>query len=527
MSNDIDNGGIDREILEKKHWNVNNFTSEYLITEGLGLDYENTNEDEISEQATEIINNRLRNGIVDEATFYKDVKIKILNELCDEECIQNKFSWEYEHTQDSVTAPSRFDKKIVGSDPHYIIKQERLDIGQSVNVPHGKGTINPTQRNTVKRMLYINSAHRTRTEYKETCDDTSHFNTEFMINLSEPLLNVLSIKLHSIQIPNTWYVFDHHLKNNFFYCKNKEKKITLKPGNYIPSDLLSDLKKTENYTPTSSISSLTFIFTENKFSITSSDKTTNVINFFDKKDINYFDQSLGWYMGYRPSASFKTGVDVNTRPAISQMEPNVHGPSSFLLLIDDFNHNRLNSAFVSSNNIDTKRTDLPSYYSTSKKIGHLVADGEYNNLKDDISGASGLTPDKLDTAVNLAEKMLAPPTKGSHMEYPNKNTTQAMRYAANEILANLDTEVVYTPAVSTNDIFAIIPITNRKGGESVDTSTMLTASGEELQNNERMYFGPVNIDKLRIKLLDDKGNLVNLNDCDGSFTICVEQLYQY
>ena len=76
MSNDIDNGGIDREILEKKHWNVNNFTSEYLITEGLGLDYENTNEDEISEQATEIINNRLRNGIVDEATFYKDVKIQ-------------------------------------------------------------------------------------------------------------------------------------------------------------------------------------------------------------------------------------------------------------------------------------------------------------------------------------------------------------------------------------------------------------------------------------------------------------------
>ena len=44
-------------------------------------------------------------------------------------------------------------------------------------------------------------------------------------------------------------------------------------------------------------------------------------------------------------------------------------------------------------------------------------------------------------------------------------------------------------------------------------------------NVPRTYSGPVKIDKLRIRLLDDKGNLVNLHDNDWSFTLIVEQLH--
>ena len=44
-------------------------------------------------------------------------------------------------------------------------------------------------------------------------------------------------------------------------------------------------------------------------------------------------------------------------------------------------------------------------------------------------------------------------------------------------------------------------------------------------NVPRVYSGPVKIDKLRIRLLDDKGNLVNLHDNDWSFTLIVEQLH--
>ena len=44
------------------------------------------------------------------------------------------------------------------------------------------------------------------------------------------------------------------------------------------------------------------------------------------------------------------------------------------------------------------------------------------------------------------------------------------------------------------------------------------------QENVRKYSGPVDIERLKIQLLDDKGNLVNLHDNDWSFSLIVEQL---
>ena len=42
---------------------------------------------------------------------------------------------------------------------------------------------------------------------------------------------------------------------------------------------------------------------------------------------------------------------------------------------------------------------------------------------------------------------------------------------------------------------------------------------------KRSYFGPVDIMKLRIRLLDEFGREIDLNNGDFSFTIRVEQLY--
>tara|TARA_Y100000768_G_scaffold375691_1_gene346776 strand:- start:4367 stop:5677 length:1311 start_codon:yes stop_codon:yes gene_type:complete len=43
--------------------------------------------------------------------------------------------------------------------------------------------------------------------------------------------------------------------------------------------------------------------------------------------------------------------------------------------------------------------------------------------------------------------------------------------------------------------------------------------------SRREYFGPVNIKKMHIKLLDELGRVVNLNNNDFSFSIVIEQLY--
>jgi len=49
----------------------------------------------------------------------------------------------------------------------------------------------------------------------------------------------------------------------------------------------------------------------------------------------------------------------------------------------------------------------------------------------------------------------------------------------------------------------------------------------QLQENKRVYFGPVDIERMRVKLVTDKGHVVNLNGGDWSFIMLCETLYQY
>jgi hypothetical protein len=50
--------------------------------------------------------------------------------------------------------------------------------------------------------------------------------------------------------------------------------------------------------------------------------------------------------------------------------------------------------------------------------------------------------------------------------------------------------------------------------------------GGTLQNQDRIYFGPVNIHRMSIKLLNDKGEILDLNGADWSVQLICEQLYQ-
>ena len=95
----------------------------------------------------------------------------------------------------------------------------------------------------------------------------------------------------------------------------------------------------------------------------------------------------------------------------------------------------------------------------------------------------------------------------------------------NEILKNRVTKKTRSYGPTTTDVLAIIPL---KGVTSLRANKEpYIEFGSSVQSNTRTYFGPVNIERLRVKLIDDKGNLMNLYDNDWSFSIIVEQLYQY
>jgi len=67
-----------------------------------------------------------------------------------------------------------------------------------------------------------------------------------------------------------------------------------------------------------------------------------------------------------------------------------------------------------------------------------------------------------------------------------------------------------------NDQSAIAKIPNNPNLQQLD---------DIFYQSRREYFGPVNISKVHIKLLDELGRIVDLNNNDFSFSIVIEQLY--
>ena len=79
-------------------------------------------------------------------------------------------------------------------------------------------------------------------------------------------------------------------------------------------------------------------------------------------------------------------------------------------------------------------------------------------------------------------------------------------------------------APTSGDILAILPV---KTSTTVPTGSHIVEFSGSLQSNKRVYFGPVDIDRMAVKLLDDKGNILNLNGSDWCVTLMCECLYQY
>ena len=70
-----------------------------------------------------------------------------------------------------------------------------------------EGLVDPLERETITSLLSINSKFR---------DSYSKSTTDFNLDLNEPLTNVVSIKLASIEILNSYYTISEYLRTNTF-----------------------------------------------------------------------------------------------------------------------------------------------------------------------------------------------------------------------------------------------------------------------------------------------------------------------
>ena len=99
----------------------------------------------------------------------------------------------------------------------------------------------------VNRILNIDSQYRDSVKYP--------FATDFSIDLSEKVKNIVSVSMYSIQIPYTWYTINNYFGSNFFVIKcmanglnegDYDYKISISAGNYTSDNLVSSIQSSLN-----------------------------------------------------------------------------------------------------------------------------------------------------------------------------------------------------------------------------------------------------------------------------------------
>jgi hypothetical protein len=229
-------------------------------------------------------------------------------------------------------------------------------------------------------------------------------------------------------------------------------------------------------------------------------------------------------MGYRvPYMS----VDLSGNKASAILDLN--GPKYLILVIDDYNQNHVNNTLVSITQFSSN-LKVPSYYSPDLPYTCGVPGQFGNNLQQLIDGV--VIQSVLDSQeTNVNGLLIAGKYNGDYsptqivLPSAPRTLTQAQIYTLNEISNNNNNVTNYlSKAPTSSDILAILPI---KTSENLTTGSLLVEFSGSLQDSVRVYFGPVNIERMAVKLLDDKGNILNLNGNDWCCTFVCECLYQY
>jgi hypothetical protein len=178
---------------------------------------------------------------------------------------------------------------------------------------------------------------------------------------------------------------------------------------------------------------------------------------------------------------------------------------------------------------------MPSYYNTSQPqicttnavnfplFFNPTVSGELANISPATAFALGVNPNTFTNSIQDKLDISAGPIPQILPSAP-RTLTQAQIYTINEIIKNKNKTISFREKAPTNsDTFALLPIKY----SGLKTGDIYVDFSGSLQDNKRIYFGPVNIDRLHIRLLDDRGNTLDLHGGEWCITLISQNLYQY
>jgi|SaaInlStandDraft_6_1057023.scaffolds.fasta_scaffold03878_3 hypothetical protein len=505
--------------------NVDNYSTDDLLTI-LDLDDEPTEQD-IIRNSNQLIDKYNKADNEDLGNFFIDVQNTLLDEFfpdsippkneqnppIQQSWYQNEQAPQPDAQQEDKTTDRKQQVGFINTPSSSVMNRQQLGVNNDFQVPVAQGTLNPNLKNTTTRTVMINSSYRQTILPYTNNPNGPDSSTNFTCNLTDNLNDVIEIQLYSIHLPLNWYVIDENNGTNCFLIDiidtvsgtSDSIHIYVPSGNYTIGDLMAKINiEITAATTTPSISGLTIqsdpnngkvYFTyptgspTNILTLTFYDETKNICLSSDDKPCPKSmmrNSNLGWFLGFREE-SYKLD---SPSPLYAEAIYDLYGTRNIYLVLDDYNQNRLNKGLVSISQNESALS-IPSYFSN------------------DLNCSVGDDPNQPVQYVRDAPRRV----------------TQAQLYTINEIIRNRDNRTkTRNHAPTTTDIFAVIPI-EREEGKYFGTS--FVEYGGSLSQNQRTYFGPVNIDRFGVRLVDDNGNTLNLNGSDWSFSITVESLYQY
>ena len=226
--------------------------SELLII--LGLDYPDPNS--ITEKTNDLIQ-KYKKSDPDISTFFKNVQSQLLQYAADledeensepaifptgENQVKKRYENEYLTQQDKNQVDKITDReqkiKVFG-DEHVPMTREQLGVSNTYNVPIAQDKLNPKLENVTTRFINLDS------QFRQSTNSGISSSSDYTLDLSDYLPNVLSMTLYSFQIPFCWYVIDEAYGNTCFWITNQGTNtnvcISISSGNYSPTEFVTNL----------------------------------------------------------------------------------------------------------------------------------------------------------------------------------------------------------------------------------------------------------------------------------------------
>jgi len=532
---------------------VDTNVSNYTLSELMAIaELDDLDPDEITTKTNNLID-KFKTSRPSLSAFFREVQSQLLEyyrsqteeEEEDEDIYENKeahypsgdkqISQWYENENLKQSDPTQVDKitnrkqKVgVFGDPHVPMKREQLGVNDTFQVSVKQDSLNPNLKNTITRFVNLDS------QFRQSAGGYESTSTDYTLDLSDTLKDTLSLRLYSYQIPFNWYAIDSAYGNTCFWIIDGSFNVPIyiPPGNYTQTSFTATINKSFHDASFSITDPVSYNSNNGKLTIslfggsfnngtTLIDETTQIL-FYDftgvlqcntncsSKSNYYLNNTLGWIMGYRTPYVY---CDPDGNQAQSILDLN--GPKYLILVIDDYNQNHVNNGLVSITQLSNK-LKLPNYYTPDLPYTCTIPGQVSSNLNDVIQTSNGLLIASKYNGDYSATQIVLPSAP--------RILTQSQIYTINEINKNRNNNTNHLSKAPTSpDILAVIPI--KPSG--VSTGSLLVEFSGSLQDNIRTYFGPVDIDRMCVKLLDDKGNVLNLNGTDWCVTLICECLYQY